>query len=223
MDRVMTGRKLNAFARLAFQRYFIKGNLTNVCFFIESSSSGKCKLCGNWLLRSFWPFPLFRYKKMSVKETSFFTMCHYSEFHQTTYVNFRRNDLQNDVRFSLGKCFPATQETLQNSTRKTWNHAICRLRDQRVKEHSCLRNDFGSNSRTFSETNNIVIPSFVKLLFRLSFEACFCRDILPLFCLVQLFTSASNGIRLKTLLVSRIRILSFCPLFNFLCVLTRAF
>ena len=105
----MTGRKLNAFARLAFQRYFIKGNLTNVCSFTESSSSVKCKLCGNWLLRSFWPFPLFRYKKMSVKETSFFTMCHYSEFHQTTYVNFRRNDLQNDVRFSLGKCFPATQ------------------------------------------------------------------------------------------------------------------
>ena len=55
MDRVMTGRKLNAFARLAFQRYFIKGNLTNVCSFIESSSSIKCKLCGNWLLRSFWP------------------------------------------------------------------------------------------------------------------------------------------------------------------------
>ena len=55
MDRVMTGRKLNAFARLEFQRYFIKGNLTNVCSFIESSSSVKCKLCGNWLLRSFWP------------------------------------------------------------------------------------------------------------------------------------------------------------------------
>ena len=55
MDQVMTGRKLNAFARLAFQRYFIKGNLTNVCSFIESSSSVKCKLCGNWLLRSFWP------------------------------------------------------------------------------------------------------------------------------------------------------------------------
>ena len=100
---------------------------------------------------------------------------------------------------------------------------VCRLRDQRVKEYSCLRNDFGSNSRTFSETNNIVIPSFVKLLCLLSFEVCFCRDILPSFCLVRLFTSASNGIRLKTLLVSRIRILSFCPLFNFLYVLTRAF
>ena len=128
------------------------------------------------------------------------------------------------------------------------------MRDQRVKEHSCLRNDFGSNSRTFSETNNIVIPSFVKLLCLLSFEVCFCRDILPSFCLVRLFTSASNGIRLKTffmscfmfffhvfirssniwpsyilnrllktLLVSRIRILIFCPLFNFLYVLTRAF
>ena len=55
MDRVITGRKLNTFARFAFQRYFIKGNLTNVCSFIDSSSSVKCKLCRNWLLRSFWP------------------------------------------------------------------------------------------------------------------------------------------------------------------------
>ena len=36
---------------------------------------------------------LFRYKKMLVKKTSFFTMCHDSEFHQITYVNCRRNDL----------------------------------------------------------------------------------------------------------------------------------
>ena len=55
MDQVITGRKLNTFARFAFKRYFIKGNLTNVCSFIDSSSSVKCKLCRNWLLRSFWP------------------------------------------------------------------------------------------------------------------------------------------------------------------------
>ena len=55
MDRVMTGRKLNTFARFAFQRYYIKGNLTNVGSFIDSLSSIKCKLCRNWLLRSFWP------------------------------------------------------------------------------------------------------------------------------------------------------------------------
>ena len=53
MDRVITGRKLNTFARFAFQRYFIKGNLNKVCSFIDSSSSVKCKLCRNWLLRSF--------------------------------------------------------------------------------------------------------------------------------------------------------------------------
>ena len=46
---------------------------------------------------------LFRYKKMSVKKTSLFTMCHYSEFHKDTYVNCRRYDLQDDVKFSLGK------------------------------------------------------------------------------------------------------------------------
>ena len=55
MDRVITGRKLNTFARFAFQRYYIKGNLTNVSSFIDSSSFIKCKLCRNWLLRSFWP------------------------------------------------------------------------------------------------------------------------------------------------------------------------
>ena len=55
MDRIITGRKLNTFARFAFQRYFTKRNLTNVCSFIDSSSSLKCKLCGNWSLRSFWP------------------------------------------------------------------------------------------------------------------------------------------------------------------------
>ena len=55
MDRVITGRKLNTFARFAFQRYYIEGNLTNVSSFIDSSSSVKCKLCRNWLLRSFWP------------------------------------------------------------------------------------------------------------------------------------------------------------------------
>ena len=97
------------------------------------------------------------------------------------------------------------------------------LSGQPLEEYFCLRNDFGSKSRTFSETNNIVIPSFNKLLYILSFEVCFCRDILSAFCLVRLFTSASHGIRLKTLLVSRIRILSFCPLFNFLYVLNHAF
>ena len=55
MDRVILGWKLNTFARFAFQRYYIKGNLTNVCSFIDSSSSVKCKLCRNWLFRSFWP------------------------------------------------------------------------------------------------------------------------------------------------------------------------
>ena len=55
MNRVITGRKLNTFARFAFQRYYIKGNLTNVSSFIDSLYSVKCKLCRNWLLRSFWP------------------------------------------------------------------------------------------------------------------------------------------------------------------------
>ena len=119
IDRVMTGRKLNAFARLALQSYFIKGNLTNVCSFIESSSSVKWKLCGNWLLRSFWPCEKAMSSLPLQKNVGEGNMCHHSEFHQTTYVNFRRNDFQNDVKFSQGKCFPATQETLQNSARKT--------------------------------------------------------------------------------------------------------
>ena len=55
MDRVITGRKLNTFARFAFQRYYVQGNLINVYSFIDSSSSVKCKLCRNWLLRSFQP------------------------------------------------------------------------------------------------------------------------------------------------------------------------
>ena len=55
MNRVITGRKLNTFARFAFQRYYVQGNLINVCSFIDSSSSVKCKLCRNWLLRSFQP------------------------------------------------------------------------------------------------------------------------------------------------------------------------
>ena len=83
-----------------------------------------------------------------------------------------------------------------------------------------FRNYSKSFRRTFSETNNKLIPSFVKLLCLLSFEVCFCRDILPSFCLVRLCTNASSGIRLKPLLVSRIRILSFCPLFD---LLTRTF
>ena len=120
MDRVITGRKLNTFARFAFQRYYVQGNLINVCSFIDSSSSVKCKLCRNWLLRSFQPC-----KK---------TMCSLplqkivgedSEFHKITYVNCRRNDLQDDIKFSLDNCFLATQETLQSSTRKTQNHDMC--------------------------------------------------------------------------------------------------
>ena len=55
MNRVITGRKLNTFARFAFQRYYVQGNLTNVSSFIDSLYSVKCKLCRNWLLRSFWP------------------------------------------------------------------------------------------------------------------------------------------------------------------------
>ena len=55
MDRVITGRKLNTFARFAFQRYYVQGNLINMCSFIDSSSSVKCKLCRSWLLRSFQP------------------------------------------------------------------------------------------------------------------------------------------------------------------------
>ena len=53
MDRVITGRKLNTFARFAFQRYYIRGNLSNVCSFLDSSSSVKSKLCRNQLRRSF--------------------------------------------------------------------------------------------------------------------------------------------------------------------------
>ena len=55
MDRVITGRKLNTFARFAFQTYCVQGNLINVCSFIDSSSSVKFKLCRNWLLRSIQP------------------------------------------------------------------------------------------------------------------------------------------------------------------------
>ena len=54
-NQVITGGKLNTFARFAFQRYYVQGNLTNVSSFIDSLSSVKCKLCRNWLLRSFWP------------------------------------------------------------------------------------------------------------------------------------------------------------------------
>ena len=53
MDGVITGRKLNTFARFAFQRYYVWGNLINVRSFIDSSSSVKGRLCGNWFLRSF--------------------------------------------------------------------------------------------------------------------------------------------------------------------------
>ena len=67
---------------------------------------------------------------MSMKETSFFTMCHYSEFHLTTYVNFRRNDLQNDVKFSLGKCFLATQKN-SSKLHKTTQYVDCMTKELR--------------------------------------------------------------------------------------------
>ena len=79
-----------------------------------------------------------------------------------------------------------------------------------------------SYRRTFSETNNKFIPSFVKLICLLSFEVCFCRDILPSFCLVWLCTSASNGIRLKNFAVLSHTNLKFLPLVWLanLCLLT---
>ena len=141
-------------------------------------------------------------------------MCHYAEFHQITYVNCRRNDLQHDLKFSLGKCFLATQETLYKITQ----YVDCVTKE--LRSIPAFKTYSKSYRRAFSETNNKLIPSFVKLLCLLSFEVCFCRDILPSFCLVRLCTNASSSIRLKTLLVSRIRILSFCPLFD---LLTRAF
>ena len=39
MDRVITGQKLNTFARLAFQRYYVQGNLTNMSSFIERETN----------------------------------------------------------------------------------------------------------------------------------------------------------------------------------------
>ena len=79
MDRVITGRKLNTFARFAFQRYYVQGNLTNVSSFIDSFSSVKCKLCRNWLLRSFQPckktmcsLPLQNQNQMDIQTCFFF-------------------------------------------------------------------------------------------------------------------------------------------------------
>ena len=46
-------------------------------------------------------------------------------------------------------------------------------------EHSCLRNNFGSNRRTYSELGNLNISIFAILLCLLLFKICFCRDILP--------------------------------------------
>ena len=126
MNRVIRGRKLNTFTRFAFQRYYIKGNLTKVSSFIDSSSSVKWKLCRNWLLRSFWPcekamcsLPL---QKMSVKKILYFHHVPLFRIPQITYVNCWRNDLQNDVKFCLGKCFLVTQETLLSSARKERAH-----------------------------------------------------------------------------------------------------
>ena len=58
-----------------------------------------------------WIFLLCFLRHWSVgvgEENLFFTMCHHSEFDQITYVNYQRNDLQNELKFSLGKCFLAT-------------------------------------------------------------------------------------------------------------------
>ena len=38
---------------IAFQRYYVRENLSNVCSFLDSSSSVKSKLCRNQLRRSF--------------------------------------------------------------------------------------------------------------------------------------------------------------------------
>ena len=147
-------------------------------------------------------------------------MCHYSEFHQITYVNFRRNDLQNDVKFFWAIVFLRRRKLFKigHGRHKITPYVDCVTKE--LRSIPAFKTYSKSYRRTFSETNNKLIPSFVKLLCLLSFEVCFCRDILPSFCLVRLCSSASNGIRLKTLLVSRIRILSFCPLFD---LLTRAF
>ena len=56
---------------------------------------------------------------------------------------------------------------------------------------SCLRNNFGSNRRTYSELHNINIPVFLTLNCLLTFEV-FCRDILPSFYLVRICTSTSD-------------------------------
>ena len=88
-------------------------NCLNFCTQVDPSKTRKAVLLG--CLEAFShakkQCALFRSKKMSVKKTSLFIMCHYSEFHKITSVNCRRNDLQDDVKFSLGKCFLATQET----------------------------------------------------------------------------------------------------------------
>ena len=92
MDRVITGRKLNTFTRYAFQRYYTKGNLTNVCSIIDSSSFVKCKFYRNWLPRSFQPCEkticsLLLQKNFGEENLFSPCACHYSEFHQITYVN----------------------------------------------------------------------------------------------------------------------------------------
>ena len=117
MDQVITVRKLNTFARFAFQRYFIKGNLTNVCSFIDLSSSVKGKLCRNWLLRSFWPcektmcsLPL---QKNVSEENLFFHHVPLFRIPPNYVCKLPKECSLNDAEFSLGKCFLATQETMQ--------------------------------------------------------------------------------------------------------------
>ena len=135
---------------------------------------------------------------MSVKKTSLFTMCHYSEFHKITYVNCRRNDLQDGVKFFWANVFSRRRKLFKVAHGR---HKILPYVDCVTKEHSCIWNYSKLYRRTFSETNKKFIPSFVKLICLLSFEVCFCRDIVPSFCLVWLCTSASNGIRLKNFAV----------------------
>ena len=69
---------------------------------------------------------------------------------------------------------------------------------KKAMDLSCLRNNFGSNRRTYSGLDNINIPVFVTLNCLLPFEICICRDILPSFCLVRICTSTSNQYTIRS-------------------------
>ena len=143
------------------------------------------------------------------KKTSFFTMCHYSEFHKITYVNCRRNDLQDDVKFSLGKCFLVTQELFK----------IAHGRHKITPYVDCVTKELRSNpafeitwNRTGERFQEQITNLYPVLLNYFVIEVCFCRDIPPSFCLVRLCTSATNGIRLKNFDVLLHTNLKFLPL-----------